>query len=721
MRQRDVAVLAVMLATVLPAPALAQTTSLLPTPWIHAIRAEGTGELPFVDFRAIITQFSGFAPSKGGDQIAEYLAGRMREYGLEDVKIEGFPADGKQFFWAFLTEPAWDGGSATLVMTEPRVERVADFSVHRISLARFSTSADVTTELVDVGEGTSPADYEGKDVKGKIVLATGAPGIVHTLAVWGRGAAGFVWFRTVDTEERPHLIGSVAILPWTGPRNEPPGFGFSVSYSAGMELRETLKRGQRVVLQASVKATTGPGEYKQVSAAIPGSDPAQPEVWINAHDNHRNTGGANNLTGVGATIEVARVLHTLIAGGVLPRPVRTIRFLWGAEHYASVYNFYKHPDRRERVFSMLNVDMVGFHQERAKAIFRLYRLPYSRPHFLSDVAEEFVRSVGHANTISISNTSVTALRPEEGYYDPIFAPTGSRDQLHYGVEPFWGPSDHEDVAEASIGVPAVLYNDWPDPYIGTQEDDLQKGDPTQMRRAVLAVAATAYYLATVSADGVSRLGHVVLANAQARMAGENRRALDLVDAAPPAGLNANYREAINILTESRRRELATVDSLDLIARSPGVKAVIAGLRRQLDATHAANEAALREFVRGLAAEKKITLREVAPSPAELKLESLVPRRREAIRGPVNFFRPEYGAGWLRQKTGDDHFASTVRLAARGHYVLYETLNFADGRRTLREIRDAVSAEYGPIEVADIEQYFRFLESVGVVSMAATQH
>ena len=37
---------------------------------------------------------------------------------------------------------------------------------------------------LDVGEGTSDSDYEGKEVKGKVVLASGSPSEVHRLAVW---------------------------------------------------------------------------------------------------------------------------------------------------------------------------------------------------------------------------------------------------------------------------------------------------------------------------------------------------------------------------------------------------------------------------------------------------------------------------------------------------------------------------------------------------------
>jgi hypothetical protein len=42
----------------------------------------------------------------------------------------------------------------------------------------------------------------------------------------------------------------------------------------------------------------------------------------------------------------------------------------------------------------------------------------------------------------------------------------------------------------------------------------------------------------------------------------------------------------------------------------------------------------------------------------------------------------------------------------------------NGTRTLGEIRDAVSAEYGPVDIVELEEFFRFLEKAGVVSMPA---
>ena len=62
----------------------------------------------------------------------------------------------------------------------------------------------------------------------------------------------------------------------------------------------------------------------------------------------------------------------------------------------------------------------------------------------------------------------------------------------------------------------------------------------------------------------------------------------------------------------------------------------------------------------------------------------------------------------------------VPLVKAGRFVAYQALNFVDGRRTLLEIRDAVSAEYGPLDARDVEHYFRFLEQLEVVSLTAAR-
>jgi hypothetical protein len=94
---------------------------------------------------------------------------------------------------------------------------------------------------------------------------------------------------------------------------------------------------------------------------------------------------------------------------------------------------------------------------------------------------------------------------------------------------------------------------------------------------------------------------------------------------------------------------------------------------------------------------------------------LVPARNPEIRGPVNLTRASYGRDWLSRRLQDDRFIERVLLRKRGAYYLFETLNFADGKRNLAQIRDAVAAEYGPAPLEEIEEYFRLLEKAGVVT------
>jgi hypothetical protein len=675
----------------------------------QSIKQNASGELPFADFRNIV-RFSGYAPSTGSDQVAQYLANRARDMGLANIGIETYPADGQSYSWAFRTEPSWEGHEAELWIVEPNSELLASFASAKVVLARQSRNADVTAALVDVGDGTQPADYEGKKVTGNLVLATGNLPAVTRQAVWERKAAGIVYYRTINSIDYPDLSGSLEFAPWEGPHGEKPPFAFSLSYRTGKALRDRLAAGEKIVLRAHVRADVGAGNYNVVRAEIPGSQPKLPAVLLYAHDNSRNTGGANNLTGVGCNLEVARILTTLIASGEIPRPLRTIRFMWGPEHYGITEHFRAQPHDAEQILAMVNVDMIGYSQSRAGAVFHLYRTPWSHPSFINDLVQEFVERIGNENTISIRNAHFLATRQTEGFLDALFAPTGSREQFRYNIEEFWGPSDHEDAGDGSIGIAAVLLNDFPDVFLGTQDDRPElAGDPTQMRRGVALVASSVYSLASASATNAQALIHNSMAKADARLSSDAARAFALVDGTNSDALSASGEEAVNIILHAYEREIVSLRS---------VKEVIGDSAFQTLAEAAIGDWNLREQHVLAQIRKAVTRGAVTTNrPNSLideKLRLEIPARNSQIRGPVNFFRTEYGRWWLIEKTGNEHFDTLVPLAKHGHYMLYEALNFADGKRNVGEIRDAVSAEYEPVSVQDVEQYFRFLESVGVV-------
>src|SRR5207249_2178777 len=100
----------------------------------------------------------------------------------------------------------------------------------------------------------------------------------------------------------------------------------------------------------------------------------------------------------------------------------------------------------------------------------------------------------------------------------------------------------------SIGLAAVLLNDFPDVFLGTQDDRPElAGDPTQMRRGVALVASSVYALATADAANAQALVHNSATKAEARLAKDAARAFAMVDGAKPEALSAAHEEARNMI------------------------------------------------------------------------------------------------------------------------------------------------------------------------------
>src|SRR2546430_1011347 len=193
----------------------AQKPPLLPEKDVAALANELSGEAAKRNLEGI-ARFHRQRGSQGFHAAAELVAERLRAYGLSDVAILQFPADGKIFYGTQKSRPAWDAEFAELWNVEPEIvgeggvspdgkqswaadwiidqqtQLLASYEAEPIVLAEDSESADITADVVDVGEGTKESDYVGKDVKGKIVLVGAQPGAVQELAVGRFRGAGIV-------------------------------------------------------------------------------------------------------------------------------------------------------------------------------------------------------------------------------------------------------------------------------------------------------------------------------------------------------------------------------------------------------------------------------------------------------------------------------------------------------------------------------------------------
>lgn len=692
-----------------PLQVFAQQPFLTARQWTM-LRDESNGAVPYENLRYLTTLHRVPATTQF-EQAANFILQRAREYGLTDVGSEQFPIDGAKQYGLMRSYFGWRVEEARLWEIRPDHLLLGDFATDPIRLADYSRSADVETELVDVGNGASEADYKGKDVRGKIVLADGVLAWVQQLAIAEHGAAGIVSDMPNQTTAWSGLDKTVIRWGHLDAR-QPAGFAFMISRQTAEALRARLEAGTEIVLNAHVKATVGPGQWTVVTATIPGTDAASSnaaaEIIYSCHLDHERPGANDNGSGCVTILESARVLAHLIASGALPKPKRTLRFVWGPEVEGTMAFLASHPEIRQRARANIHMDMVGGDFFKNKSVFHVTATPWSLPSFVTDVGATFLEAI----RVPSSGYAAGELRADVGVVETRGGQQGSRNELIADVTSYSSGSDHDDYDSSTIAVPSLYLRDWPDIYIHTDHDSLEQIDVTKLRRVALLGAASGYVYATVDAQQLSVLIPFLAAQAESRLAQTFGAAQQIVNDAQ-LGVDVSWYEARNLLRQTLGRESAALDSLVAFTGAPanadaeGVKA--------LNAQAAAFEDWLNRRAKAGAA-KGISPTAPWADAAEA--------RRVPIRigefGPLTFQNDNV----LLARLGKDRYAkiqlinseATPMLKVRDQSDLYayEIVNFVNGKRTVGEIRDAVSAEYGPIPVSLVTDYLQACVEAGVI-------
>ena len=620
-----------------------QQPPLLSEPVIDALAKELSGERAHETIRAISKnhRVRGSRPFRAA---ADFIVARAREGGLEDAKVEEFPADGKIFYGTQRSRPPWDAEFAELREISPgRSRLITSWNKEPMSLAEDSESGDVTAQLVDVGAGSSEKDYAGKNVKGKLILISSQADAGVPLGVTKYGAAGIISYaqnqRTGWWGENTDLVRWGHLDTFSPART----FAFMVSPRVAKSFRDRLSRGERITLHAKVKAGQHPGAYSVATAMIHGADPrlSQEEIVFSCHLDHPNPGANDNASGCATILEAGITLSKLIKDGKIPRPARTIRFVWPPEIEGTMAILNAKPDWAKRIRAVVHMDMVGAGLE-SKSVFHVSGGPGSLPSFVYDIAQAFGAWVND-QTYKYAATGASKY--------PLVSPKGGKEPLLAALDEYDMGSDHDVYQDASWGIPAIYLHDWPDRYIHTTWDTPDRIDPTKLLRAAFIGAASGYFLASMSEKDLPAA----------------KRAID-------AG--------------SLRRQLRMHERLSGLDDPEA-----ANLRRYYRDYHTAVDRSLSSFV----------------SPARTEIPDL------AVRGPMSVF----GYDYLSDKLGAER-AGKLRLlefqglrGAGGDYA-YEVLNLARRGMNAADIRNTVSAIYGPVPMNLVVEYLQALTEARVV-------
>ena len=361
--------------------------------------------------------------SPGFHEAIEYVMGRARAFGLSDVHVETFPGDGETWFGTLHGNRGWRVDGGTLDEVQPRVRRVVSTDDVRLAVADNSESADVTAELIDVGSGSRATDYEGKDVRGKLVLCDATPGVCHRLAVEEHGAAGLVSYNA--NQPSAWWRDDQDLIRWghLDARGRHNTFAIMISLREARSLQQRLAAGERITLRAIVHARNDDASpYETLVATIPGADPSAGDIVFSCHLDHEKPGANDNASGCSANLEIARTLKTLIDAKRIPRPVRTIRFIWPSEMTGTIAYLTKYPDIAARIRAAVHLDMVGGDPFITKSILHVTRSPWSIATVTDDVEEVFGRYVIDGAFRAAGEGDMThAIRSQAGSKDAFWA------------------------------------------------------------------------------------------------------------------------------------------------------------------------------------------------------------------------------------------------------------------------------------------------------------
>ena len=736
-------ILVVMAGLAISASAWGQKPPLLAEKDVAAIAGEISGETAKQNLEGI-AKLHRQRGSLDFHFAAVLVAAKLGFYGLSDVAILRYPTDGKIFYGTQRSRPAWDAEVGELFErvndSSPACEKqtqetvdgaheegkigvlvvclktLASYKMDPVVLAEDSESGKgLFTTLVDVGSGTSEGDYAGKDVEGKIVLVSAQPGAVQDLAVGKFGAAGIVsyaqnqktawWGENLDAIRWGHLETFSASKT----------FAFMVSLRTARALQERLAKGEKILVGFDVKAGQHPGYYEVVTGTIPGADKKlkNEEIVFSCHLDHQRPGANDNASGCATILEVARTLQHSIATGKLARPARTIRFIFPPEiegtmallnsrdyraqrvdwtEYINITGIdgpsMMKPEQLEsglglpgglewskRVKALVHMDMVGGGPE-TKAVFHVTRGPMSLPSFVQDVAWAFAEWV--------NEESYQYAATGKAEY-PMVSAEGGKEPLRAEYSAYTMGSDHDVYQDSSFGIPAIYLNDLPDRFIHTNLDSAANIDATKLKRAGFIGAASGYFLASmVQAPGM---------------------ALWLTE------------QKDQLLRQEMRMERAR--NFD-VAESTATEMASCPYEREIEAqvialTHTVDEEYGGKLMK---ARECWTLYAPVGKVAEdvQKAFNLRFRRKAEPKGPLAVFGFDYFEVEWRKKghTAMPKLLEYEGLWGGGEEYAYEVLNFADGKRNAQGIRDAVSAEYGPVALELVVEYLKALEEIGVV-------
>ncbi len=660
---------------------------------------------------AQISRFHRIQASTMFHEAADYVKNELLRIGLKNALIEQFPADGKKKYWTYTSPVGWTVKNAELRLTEPQDRLIVTYEDTPQSLHTYSRGTHpqgVTAELVEVGSGIKRQDYEGKNIKGKFVLATGRARLVHEKAVYKHGAAGVI--TDAITYEMPNVRESLDVPDahayqaiWPAAKElDKVAFGFSISKRQGNHLRALLKGGKCVKLRAKVDASLFPSKLDVITATLRGKVKPEEEIFLIAHLCHPMPSANDNASGSGLLLEIARTIKALIDSRRIGPPARTIRFIWVPETLGTVAYLHHHKDASLRFVAGINLDMVGQNQELCRSTLNLDRTPDSLPSYLNDYV------------FSLMEQSVREFDTQTRF--------GSGSTFRHASTPFSGGSDHAEFTETTTKVPCIMLIQWPDIYYHTSMDTIDNVSPDSLKRVGWIATVAALTLANATAESAFLLANETAARGLTRIQEAGRKGVEELFAKKenqtlknkPRELAAELARSAfshkNRIEHIVSREQKAIESVKRLGQRPELNDFIGERCEDIASLGQRETARLHEALAFIAKASGLTIpSKLDDTHAEKQSRLLIPRR---------LFKGTLSADELRRRLSEKEYEWHLEVEEKDIDFAKKTaevLNFMDGKRSVYEIVRVVEAEYNETNTEYILKFLRDLKKAGFIT------
>lgn len=422
------------------------------------------------------------------DESIDHVADQLRAAGYVDEKAA---KAGDRLTFRIeqrpMSNPAWEPLDASLTIVGapgPLLRFVTNRNM--LAVNSSSTPADgVEAEVVSVGKGDNGA-FDRVPLSGKIVFGEMSVGRLSNEAR-KRGAIGVLAY-AMPAYTQPETHRTSIQFSSIQADADANAWALLLSYDAREALQRALAAGP-VRVRVMTRSRFSQSSERTVIADVRGSAKPNERFVFSAHV--QEPGANDNASGVGAQVEMARVLASLAKAGTVD-PRRSITFIWGNEIQAT--RRYLADDARAATVKWgLSLDMVGEDTEKTGGTFLIEKMP--------DPSAVWTRGEDHHTEWGGSPLRVDQLTP---HFFNDFVLRRCLDQAAVTgwvvrTNPFEGGSDHVPFLDAKK--PGLLFWHFTDVYYHTDNDRLPNVSPREL--ANVGVSALVSALTLASANGAT--------------------------------------------------------------------------------------------------------------------------------------------------------------------------------------------------------------------------